>query len=462
MCLISVLPKGTKKNTEKVHKFIRNGAACNTDGSGFMYKKNGDTVVNVDKGYFNVEEMIKRLESLNLTEDDELVIHHRIGTSGKVCGENTHPFVISDNGEEVSSERIVIDKPAMVHNGMFCHIRDFMSRNPDFSDTYAFARYIMGNKDILNLYNNTPDFFKKLFDSVIGRDKICILFPNKDLEKMGYFIEDDGYFHSNGGYYRYVYNKGGSEDSYWGEGFGAEHSPQHSLQEEKEENDESEDDEAFEADSDTPIDKGLNCRVGDFLPKYAKHSKAEDSIEYVILDSGMITLNNNNAEHFAFVQKNLWDNTIKNQKGTTIFKYVNNFDPEAINTMVSYKLWEKSTYNYHEAIKTEDLLNKYYYIARGTYFGEIYKDYKQLINYNVEPTLEVIRTLEKLLKDKDHVGKSAHDSIFYNKHADIFAKMSLDLLVDHYRGKYNKIKQEEKAKKENPFKDIFSINNILN
>lgn len=459
MCLISILKKGTKKNTAKVHKFIRNGASCNTDGSGFMYKKDGENLVHVKKGFFNVEEMIRELEALDLTENDELVIHHRIGTSGKVCAENTHPFIISDDPELVSAVDIATDKPAMVHNGMFCHIRDFMSRNQDFSDTYAFARYIMGNIDILNLYNNSPDFFKKLFDSVIGRDKVCILFPNKDLETMGNFIEDEGYLHSNGGYCRYVYNRGG-EDYYWGEGFGAEANPQHSLQEET--NDESEDEEAFEADQETPIDNGLNCRLGDTLPKYTKHAKAEDNPEYVILDSSIITLHNENAEHFAYVEKKVWDNTLKKDKHTTIFRYVSSFDPEALNTVLYYKLWAKSTHNYHEAVKTEDLLDKYYYVARGTYFSEIYKEYIQLINFNVEPTLEVIRNLEKLLKDKDHANKLAHDSIFYNKHADIYSKMSLELLVDYYRGKYNKNKSEEKALKENPFKDIFTIKNILN
>lgn len=209
MCLISILPKGTKKNTQEVHEFIKNGFNCNKDGSGFMYKRNGDNKITIDKGYFNLTKLIDSIDSLKLTEDDELVIHHRIGTSGLVSAENTHPFLISDVESEINVADITINKPALVHNGMIFGIQEYMRMNTNFCDTYAFARYFMSNKYVMGLFLNNRNIFKDFADRLLGTDKLCILFPDRDLEKYGYFIEKNGYFHSNDGYCNYTKNVGG-------------------------------------------------------------------------------------------------------------------------------------------------------------------------------------------------------------------------------------------------------------
>lgn len=211
MCLVSVLKKGTKKNTKEVHDFIKSGFECNEDGSGYMFKRNGENTITVKKGFFgNAQEMIDSIVAQNLNDDDELAVHHRIRTHGLASKENTHPFVCTHKHDEVIALDITTDKPCLVHNGYFWEIKGFININPDFSDTYAFARYVMGNPSLMEMYYEDQKKFEKTFSGVIASSKICILHPDKDLTMVGNFVEKNGYFHSNDGYCRYVFDKGGS------------------------------------------------------------------------------------------------------------------------------------------------------------------------------------------------------------------------------------------------------------
>lgn len=211
MCLISILPKGTVKYSDKVTEFIENGFHANSSGSGFMYKKNGENFVYIKKGYFNLEKLLADLKEANLTDDDELVIHHRIRTSGLANNLNTHPFVVSSDHNEVITLDGKVDKPCLAHNGVFS-VDKYEKLNPDFSDTYAFTRYIMANVNVLNLFKTEDEVFETIADKFIGYNKIVLLFPDRDLVTYGKFEEDEGYLHSNGGYRnRYIRNRGGVE-----------------------------------------------------------------------------------------------------------------------------------------------------------------------------------------------------------------------------------------------------------
>ena len=46
-------------------------------------------------------------------------------------------------------------------------------------------------------------------DRIIDTDKIALLFPDRDLELIGKWVEDNGYFHSNTGYKSYTFDRGG-------------------------------------------------------------------------------------------------------------------------------------------------------------------------------------------------------------------------------------------------------------
>lgn len=213
MCLITVCPKGTNKNMEAIESFIDRGMSSNNQGSGFAYKRNGQNEIVLSKGYFDRNDLKKALIEANLNENDELIIHHRIATSGKDRLLNTHPFIIDFDFEEITKVYKVTDKPVMAHNGVFAGYGEKIDDN--FNDTVHWIHVWLSNPQILNLLKNNPEDFVKRYDKVasISYNKLAFLFPDRDLLTIGAFIEDNGYLHSNGGYKEYVYDRGGSSNS---------------------------------------------------------------------------------------------------------------------------------------------------------------------------------------------------------------------------------------------------------
>lgn len=270
MCLISVLPKGTIKYNKQVEDFISSGFKCNGDGSGYMYKKDGDKFVYINKGFFNLDMLLKSIKDLNLQLNDELVVHHRIGTAGAITASNTHPFVVSTNHSEVIMLSGKTNKPVLTHNGIFREIKMFENLNKQFSDTYAFARYILTNT-IEDLINFQDDFLKSM-DNVIGWSRMCLLFPDRDLLMTGDFKEDGGYYHSNTGYKSYVRNVGGVESNVVG----------------------------------FPKPAGGENLVNTSFLKLPPATKESKNI---ILNDNHITINEFNYSHFVFIRKDKMNNT---------------------------------------------------------------------------------------------------------------------------------------------------------
>lgn len=208
MCLVSVLPKGTVKFSDEVVSFIKNGAESNNQGSGYAFKKSGSNLINVNKGFFNVDALIEAYKNENLEVDDEVIIHHRIGTQGRIDDENCHPFVVSSDLKECVQIQTTTDKPVLAHNGMFRNLTKYDVNG--YSDTFSFANGLMSIPQIMDLYMNNKSEFEKLFKDILGYSKVVFLFPDRDLMMSGEFHEDNGYYHSNSGYKSWVVDVGGS------------------------------------------------------------------------------------------------------------------------------------------------------------------------------------------------------------------------------------------------------------
>lgn len=210
MCLISVLPKGTEKYSDKVTNFIRQGFECNKDGSGYMFKRHGSDIITVRKGFNVLSKLLDSIKKDNIKKEDELVVHHRIRTSGYVDAKNCHPYVVSEYEDEVIDDDISIDKPCIAHNGTIKGLDHYeIMDNYKYSDTYIFARYFLSNNYLLEFLKKTPNEFKDVFKYIINGSRLAILMPDRDIVMLGNFIADEEYFHSNEGYCKNIYNRGG-------------------------------------------------------------------------------------------------------------------------------------------------------------------------------------------------------------------------------------------------------------
>ena len=96
------------KPTNKVisRSTLENCFNSNPDGAGLAYRNNIEDKITIEKGFFSFEDFYSFYKGLD--KSLEMLIHFRIGTSGKLNKNNCHPFLV--NG-----------KDALIHNGVLNH-----------------------------------------------------------------------------------------------------------------------------------------------------------------------------------------------------------------------------------------------------------------------------------------------------------------------------------------------------
>ena len=130
MCLIAIKTRGAHLSEDE----IRYDYSRNPHGAGFMYAKNG--LVHWEKGFFNVEKLIKRWNKV-VSDDMVAILHTRIATHGSHSTALCHPFPLdgSDLFRSSGSAPLV-----MMHNGIIPDHAWIQWNTPADSDTSAYAR----------------------------------------------------------------------------------------------------------------------------------------------------------------------------------------------------------------------------------------------------------------------------------------------------------------------------------
>ncbi len=201
MCIIIAKRKNGRIPTENE---LKNSFEYNNDGAGFMYVDNGKVII--DKGYMKYNDFIKRyrelLDKYNNFIGKSLVIHCRIGTSGRNTQGNTHPYTITNSSKLLKKTKLKSDI-GIVHNGI---IRSYETTG-NLNDTQEFII-----KYLYPIYSNYRDFYKNKYImkgiEEITNSKFVILDTKDNIYKIGDFIEDKGLFFSNDSYLPTRYNWG--------------------------------------------------------------------------------------------------------------------------------------------------------------------------------------------------------------------------------------------------------------
>lgn len=194
MCIIIAKDKYGRLPSDKE---LKNSFEFNSDGAGFMYVKNGKVVI--DKGYMTYNSFIKHyhklLEEFDNFKEKSLVIHCRIGTSGKTIKGNTHPYPITDNVRLLKSKHLSNLDIGIVHNGI---IKGYGTAT-GLNDTQEFI-----SKYIYPLYSHYKDFYNNK-DIMYGIEVITgskwVILDKKDrLHFIGDFEDEKGLYFSNSSY----------------------------------------------------------------------------------------------------------------------------------------------------------------------------------------------------------------------------------------------------------------------
>lgn len=417
MCIISGCPKGTLKSGDYFYNFIKQGFENNKQGSGYMFKKENEHKVYFNKGFFNLDELIKDLDSHNLGINDELVIHHRISTHGLVNEQNSHPYVISDNFELITKTNGYVKKPIMAHNGQFRNILEYVNKNPQYSDTFAFAHYFLSDKNIMNLFKTNVELFKFAFKDILGLSKIAILFPNDDLKMFGEFIKDEkGYYHSNEGYCKVRYDYGGRtvyEDKRE-VGFLIDrrfnHNKYYDMFDEHGE---------YNPDLDNDIVVNVNIK---------NESKIKETNSFDIFFDGLdMMIDEFNFSHFKYIKEVDYYNHTPNK-----YFVIKDFDRNAENNIA-----RNIATNEYYAISTKVLDCSYLYFPINADYRRIYKDFLDLKKYgqsviNNKMHKRLCNILKRCKKREEPT-----DLMFYHKHNEYFTRLSLELYKEWVENVYS-------------------------
>lgn len=134
MCVITYKPSEAKIPGW----MIRQQWWTNPDGAGLAYYLDDGKTIQVEKGFMHVDALIARLDDL---EDEEVVYHCRIATSGHINQKQTHPFAIRNSVKESKGRSLDFKtKACLFHNGV---IGGFGTE--DVSDTLHFTSKVLSS-----------------------------------------------------------------------------------------------------------------------------------------------------------------------------------------------------------------------------------------------------------------------------------------------------------------------------
>lgn len=187
MCIIAIKPENKKMFSNKV---IETMFTNNPDGAGYMYYDKKTHKVVIKKGFMTYLSLIKDLNKHDLTKTN-VILHFRIGTSGKNDKMNCHPYPVYEvNNIDCKTEL------GVAHNGVLYNYIPYKGCN--INDTQLFIHEVLRslNKDFLK-----DDDKRFLIEEIIGANKLAFLDKDNKITLIGKgFIEDDGYIYSNKSY----------------------------------------------------------------------------------------------------------------------------------------------------------------------------------------------------------------------------------------------------------------------
>lgn len=177
MCILILKTKYGTINKETLKTAFNN----NLDGAGLGYTVNSKIVI--DKGYFDFNSFYNAYLKAELIADNNIMIHCRISTGGKLNKECCHPFYINSD--------LIIG-----HNGILDAIEPTSTKN----DTMVFIDRYLSNKT--NLFND--DEYLNLLSYAIKSNKFIIMNNKGDYkiinESLGHWNDNHSVWYSNSSY----------------------------------------------------------------------------------------------------------------------------------------------------------------------------------------------------------------------------------------------------------------------
>lgn len=189
MCIICASPKGA---AQPALKSIATMFRHNPHGAGYMYRREHDDCVHIEKGFMTLQELTWALKLEAFTPQDSVVYHFRISTQAGVNAAMTHPFPLSNRGAELCKLE-TRSKIGIAHNGIIRLTSD--PNEKVYSDTAIFIRDYMTK--ILHTNEDIYDQRKISEIKNLVQSKLAIMNSLGDIRLIGDFVCRNGIYYSN-------------------------------------------------------------------------------------------------------------------------------------------------------------------------------------------------------------------------------------------------------------------------
>lgn len=184
MCIIAYKPKDVNPPSEKI---LRNCFSNNSDGVGIAIQRNGKITINK----FMEEIPFIAYAKQNVRKEDSIIYHFRIATHGSVDLENTHPFIITKDWQEMGESQSITTKNILAHNGIITSLADDHTK----SDSKILAHLLAEDSINSNLFQS--EGIKVLIQALIETDKLVVMNKEGKCFLIGNFEKDKGIYYSN-------------------------------------------------------------------------------------------------------------------------------------------------------------------------------------------------------------------------------------------------------------------------
>ena len=158
MCIAIVKPQGTTITDECLETCFIN----NPDGAGIAYAKDGKLYI--VKGIFDVKQFISEVRKAEAIAEGNMLIHCRIGTSGKKDKNNCHPHIVNDSLVMIHNGVLDIDVPLNSKvSDTIIFVEDYLKHLPkDFVKDKGIMQLIefaIGGRNKFAFLNNKGEAF---------------------------------------------------------------------------------------------------------------------------------------------------------------------------------------------------------------------------------------------------------------------------------------------------------------
>lgn len=193
MCIIVVKPAGIAVPSVEILTRLFNK---NPDGAGIALAT--DKGVKIDKGIMTLNDFLTKAKKI--PTDCAAIIHCRISTSGGICRELTHPFILTSDINKMRKTQALTQGEVVAHNGVFS---EFGSKEANNDTTQFVINYLKPLKDLAESAGETvqADRLKPIINKLASGSRLVIL------DKTGLFTlygngweECGGVYYSNTGY----------------------------------------------------------------------------------------------------------------------------------------------------------------------------------------------------------------------------------------------------------------------